>query len=104
MTDLGEPSKIIGIEISHDPQSITISQKLYIESILKQEGLDHANPVGMTLDPNVHLESNPKGNTGDRSNAFVQTLGALQFVANATRPDIVYAVNKLAFYICPYVL
>ena len=28
----------------------------------------------------------------------MQSLGALQFVANATRSDIAYAVNKLASY------
>lgn len=74
MTDLGEPSKIVGIEISRDDHSITISQKLFIESILKREGLDRANQVGTPLDPNVHLESNPEGNKGDRSNAFAQTI------------------------------
>ena len=65
MMDLREPSKIIRIEISCNDESITISQKLYIELILKWEGLDHANQVEMPLDPNVHLESNPEGNNGD---------------------------------------
>jgi hypothetical protein len=98
MTDLGEPSKIVGIEITRDDHSITISQKLFVESILKREGLDRANQVGTPLDPNVPLEPNPERNKGDRSNAFAQLLHALQFVANATRPDIAYAVNKLASY------
>ena len=96
--DLGEPSKIIGIKISCDDKSITISQKLYIESILKWKGLDHTNQVRMLLDSNVHLESSLEGNNDDQSNAFTQSLGALQFVANTTRSDIAYAVNKLASY------
>jgi reverse transcriptase-like protein len=100
VTDLGEPSKIVGIEInrSNDYDSIIISQKLYIESILKREGMEKANPVGMPLDPNVTLEPNPDGNQGNRSNLYAQLLGALQFVANATRLDITYAVNRLASY------
>jgi hypothetical protein len=52
----------------------------------------------MPLDPNVRIESNPDGNEGDRSNAYAQLLGELQFIANATRPDIAYAVNRLASY------
>ena len=39
VTDLGEPTKIIGIEVTQTNDSITISQKVYIESILKCEGL-----------------------------------------------------------------
>jgi hypothetical protein len=34
LTDLGELTKIFGIEITQTPDSITISQKQYIESIL----------------------------------------------------------------------
>jgi len=99
VTDLGEPSKIVGIEITIDNDSIAISQSKYIESILKKEGLERANPVAMPLDPNTPLVPNPEGNVGDRSNLFARLLGELQFIANATRPDIAYAVNRLASYI-----
>jgi len=98
VTDLGKPSKIVGIEITMNMGSIAISQSKYIESILKKEGLERANPVGMPLDPNTPLEPNPEGNEGNRSNSFVRLLGELQFIANATRPDIAYAVNRLASY------
>lgn len=87
-TDLGEPTKIVGIEITQGDGIITISQKRYIESILKKQGLENANPVSMPMDPNVKLEPNPDGNEGDQSNAYAKLLGELQFLANATRPDI----------------
>jgi len=35
---------------------------------------------------------------GDRSNSYAQLLGSLQFLANVTRPDIAYIVNRLASY------
>jgi hypothetical protein len=50
------------------------------------------------MDPNVTLESNPDGDEGDRSNSYARLLGELQFLANATRPDIAFAVNRLASY------
>ena len=99
MTDLGEPSKIIGIEVNQSQYSITILQKLYIELILKHKGMEHANPVGMPLDPNVPLELNLEGNEGNQSNLYAKLLGELQYIANATQPDIAYAVNRLASYI-----
>lgn len=98
VTDLGEPSKIIGIEIAREKNSITISQKQYIQNILVREGMERANPVAMPMDPNLALEKNPDGQEGNRSNSYAKLLGELQFLANATRPDIAYAVNRLATY------
>ena len=51
ITDLGDPAKIVGIEITRTPDSITIAQKQYILSILQQEGMQDANPVSTPLDP-----------------------------------------------------
>jgi hypothetical protein len=93
VTDLGEPSKIMGIEIMLKDHSIMISQQKYIESILRQEGLNCANPVSTPLDPNIPLELNPNGNKGDRSNPFAKLVGELQFLTNTTWPDIAYAIN-----------
>ncbi len=98
VTDLGEPAKIVGIEITRKERSITISQERYIETILESEGMQRANPVAMPLDPNETLVPNPDGNEGSRSNSYARLLGELQFLANATRPDIAYAVNRLASY------
>jgi hypothetical protein len=97
-TDMGDPTKIVGIEITQMPTQISISQKTSVQRILERQGLDHAMPVQMPLDPNIKILPNPEGNEGSRSNAFAQLLGELQFVANATRPDIAFAVNRLASY------
>ena len=98
VTDLGEPSKIVGIKITMSRDSIAILQSKYIKSILKKEGLEQANPVAMPLDPHTPLVPNPEGNVSDCSNSFARLLGELQFIVNATRPDIAYAVNRLASY------
>ena len=65
MTNLGEPTKIVGIEITQTENSITISQKLYIKSILEREGLSEINSVGTPLDLNIKLRPNPDGNEGN---------------------------------------
>jgi hypothetical protein len=98
VTDLGEPSKIVGIEITKNDDSIIISQEKYIENILEKEGMNEANPVSMPMDPNDKIKPNPDGNEGSRSNSYAKLLGKLQFLTNATRPDIAYAVNKLSVY------
>src|SRR6267143_1622034 len=74
VTDLGEPTKIIGVEITQTENAIIILQKIYIESILECEGLSGINSVATPLDPNIKLESNPDGNEGNRSNSFARLL------------------------------
>src|SRR6202522_4711304 len=98
VTVLGEPTKIVGIEITQTSDSITISQKMYIRTILEREGLGEINSVSTPLDPNIKLEPNPDGNEGNRSNSFARLLGELQYLANCTQPDITFAVNRLASY------
>jgi len=84
LTDLGEPVKIVGIEIELGDHFVTIFQRRYLENILQKEGMEKANPVGTPLDPGVTLEPNPDGNVGDRSNSYARLIGELQFLANAT--------------------
>lgn len=96
MTNLREPTKIVAIEITLKPDPITLSQKQYIEGILKQEGMDKVNLVLTPMDPKEKLEPNPDGGKGNQSNSYVRLLRELQFLVNATRPDITYAVNRLA--------
>jgi len=45
VTDLGELTMIVGIEIMHRKVSVTISQGQYVDSILKRHGMENANPV-----------------------------------------------------------
>jgi len=67
VTDIGEPTKIVGIEITMGSDMVAILQSKYIESILKKEGLERYNPVAMPLDPGNPLEPNPEGNEGNCS-------------------------------------
>jgi hypothetical protein len=98
LTNLGEPVKIVGIEITLGDHSVTISQHRYLEMILQKKGMDHANPVGMPLDNNMMLEPNLDGNVGDCSNLYARLIGELQFIANATRPNITYVISRLSAF------
>ena len=58
--------------------------------------MDKANPVLMPLDPNVKLEPNLEGHEdSSQQNAYVSLLGSLQYLS---RPDIMFAINRLAAY------
>ena len=98
LTNLGEPVKIVRIEIALGDRSVTISQCCYPESILQKEGMDRANPISMPLEHNAKFELNLDRNAGNHSNLYARLMGELQFIANAIRPDIAYAVSKLSSY------
>jgi len=98
ITNLGEPSKIVGIKITHQRDSIMISQPPYVDLILHKYAMTNANPVLMPLDPNVKLEPNTEVREPNRSNDYAFLIGSLQYLTIATCPDITYAVNQLAAY------
>ena len=70
VTDLGEPSKIIGIEIQCTSDSISITQHQYIETILHKEGMERTNPVAVPMDPNNLPIPNPDLAEENRSNPY----------------------------------
>jgi len=43
-TDMGKPTKIVGIEITQSPNQISITQKQSIQKILERQGLADASP------------------------------------------------------------
>jgi transposase InsO family protein len=101
VTDLGDPNKIVGIEINRDRirGELRISQTRYIESILEKYGLADGNSVSTPLDPKVKFEPiTPSTEKGNRSNEYASLIGSLMYAAVATRPDIAYAVYRLASY------
>ena len=62
ITDLGKPTKIVGIEITCTGDSIFISQQKYIEGILWNEGMLDANSMRTPMDPNIKLVPNSEEN------------------------------------------
>ena len=104
ITDLGEPTRIVGIEIDRDrtKNTITISQKQYLDMLLEREGMANANPVGMPMDPSVQLNPSEGESEGSYmeygSKSFASLIGSLMFLAVATRPDIAFTVYRLGSF------
>ena len=83
LTDMSEPNKIVGIEITQDKDSITISQTKYIESILKWKGLENVQLIRTSLDLKMKLKLNPKEGNKNHSNSYAQLIGSLMYLAIA---------------------
>ncbi|PIL28276.1 hypothetical protein GSI_09564 [Ganoderma sinense ZZ0214-1] len=102
ITDLGMPSLLLGLEISRDRPSRTLSicQSQYILRVLERFGMADANPVSTPLDPNIKLVKTPDDAdlSEMRDVPYQAAIGSLMYAALGTRPDISYAVQALSQY------
>ena len=101
--ELGPLSYLLGIKIDYDQGNrvLQLSQRQYAIDCLTRFKLSDCNPVATPMDPGVQL-SKAMCPTSDaereemRSIPYMNAVGALMYLAIATRPDIAYTVGKLA--------
>ena len=105
-TDSGELHWILGIEAKRDRPSrtISLSQTAYIDSIIARYGFQNDKPVVMPMDPNAKLSKDQCASTVEdqqfmKDKPYSEALGAAQYLAVATRPDIAYACSQLAQFL-----
>ena len=102
LTDLGSPQKIVGISIDRDrvKGQLKISQAQYIEKVLAKYNMTDCKPVSTPMDLSANLNNITElPNDSPLRELYASLIGALMFLAIATRPDIIFAVVKLATYI-----
>ena len=99
MSDLGAARRFLGIEISQETEGISLSQKEYIQRVLRRFRMESCHPALSPLDPNVWL-NNPlcedKQITDPRQ--YLSIVGSLMYASLGTRPDISYCVTALTRY------
>lgn len=112
ISDLGDVGFCLGINIRRDREARTImlSQTALIEKLAAVAGVPlHVNPVSTPMDPNVKLRRPDAGEKLNVSEALAvaklpyrQVVGSMMYVAMGTRPDIAFAVSKLAQFLDCY--
>jgi len=98
---LGSLNTLLGIQFSRFPDgSLKLSQHDYILKLIKKYGMDKANPAPTPLDPNQklckHMGATEEELKEMETMPYRQLIGALSYIARATRFDIAFAVNLLA--------
>lgn len=96
MKDLGVADVILGIKISRTAQGLVLSQSHYIEKILGKFSKYINSPAKTPYDANLHLTKNT--GHGISQIEYARIIGSLMYIANCTRPDIAYSVNRLSRY------
>jgi hypothetical protein len=99
------PTRFLGLNMERDRQNhqIFISQKYTILNLLEKYGMATCTPVLTPADPNARLTASMVPTSeGERLGMtkvpYKSAVGALLYLADATRPDITYSVGQVAKY------
>ncbi|CAK9803102.1 Retrovirus-related Pol polyprotein from transposon TNT 1-94 [Anthophora quadrimaculata] len=102
--DLGEINQALGVKVErNNAGNIYLSQRLYIEEMLKKYNMTECRKVTTPLDPSLRI-SKEDAPTTDTERSYMANvpyrglIGGLMFLALYTRPDILFAVTKLSQY------
>jgi hypothetical protein len=103
ITDMGELNWILGIEIRRirEERKILLSQKSYIDSILRRYGFEDLKPISTPMDPSVRLTSAQSPSTTEelavmQNVPYHEAVGSLMYATLGTRPDICFAVQTVS--------
>ena len=84
----------MGIQVRERENGYFVSQRAYVEKILQRFCMSDCNPV-KTPAEKIHENKIDKSSL-DKSIPYRSAVGSHMYLACATRPDIAYAVSKVA--------
>jgi transposase InsO family protein len=106
MKDLGEASFVLGIQIHRDRSRgiLGLSQKSYIEKVLKRYGMQDCKPgdTPVAKGDKFSLNQCPKNDFEKREIhkiPYASVVGSLMYAQVCTRPDIAYITGILGRYL-----
>ena len=105
ISDLGEIHWLLGFEVQHDRAACTLflSQKSYINSIVKCYALEDTKPLSTPMDPSARLSktnspTTPQEFANMRNVPYHKATGSLTYAAIGSRPDIAYATTAVSCF------
>lgn len=105
LRDLGPILYLLGIEITRDRpnRTLALSQCQYILDILEHFNHSECSTVSTPMSPGLILSTSmcpktPQDIASMRNIPYQQAVGALQYLASTTHPDIAYTVSSLTHF------
>ena len=98
ITDKGEISKFVGIEVARLEGAFEMSQQTLIGELVDSHGLTHANGCRTPFPTGTVLDIDENDQQYEDIKFYQSTVGSLMYIAGCTRPDIQFAANQLGKY------
>ncbi|KAK2969837.1 hypothetical protein RJ640_000654 [Escallonia rubra] len=96
MTDIGEMSYFLRVEVKQMEDGIFMSHRKYAEQILSRFRMKDCNPVAIPAETGVELRVDSNRKSVDPT-LYKSMVGSLRYLT-FTRPDITYAVGLVSRY------
>lgn len=95
MKDMGKIKNYLGINIDYNNNEniMTLSQKIYIESLARKYKIENSKLYNTPMETNLRLE---QAKVVRNDIGYRNLIGALLYISSATRPDISFSVNYLS--------
>ena len=94
MKDIGPASYFLGLEIAKTADGLFVSQRKYIQDLLKSYGMTKVAPLKLPMDTHIKLTAD-KGDLLPNPHIFQRLMGKLIYLT-ITRPDLAFPVQNLA--------
>lgn len=88
-------NQFLGMELQINEDMIRMNQKRFIKDILERFHMEDSNPVS---NPMLSISSLANDTSSPTKAPYREATGALQYLAQGSRPDILFAVNNLSKY------
>ena len=100
MKDLGEAAYVLGIKIYRDRTNrlIELSQRAYIDKILKRFQMENSKRGNIPMQERLDLSSKQCDSTPDEVERmqrvpYASAVGSIMYAVRCTRPDVAFAQN-----------
>ena len=102
ITDLREASFLLGLHITYTPIGITLTQELYIGTILSRFGMENSNTVSIPLAKGIIITKGTTEQPKEQVTTYQLMIESLMYLVTGTRPDPAYTISFLVqFSSCP---
>ena len=105
ISNLGKIHWLLGFEIQcdQDAHTLSLSQKSYIDSVMKRYGLEDAKPLSTPMDPSAqlsksHSPSTPQEYADMQDVPYREATGSLTYAVIRSHPDIAYATTAVSCF------
>jgi len=92
ISDLGEASFLLGQHITYTPIGITLTQELYIGTILCRFGMENSNTVSFPLPKGIILINGMTEQPKEQVTTYQSMIGSLMYLVTGTRGDLAYTI------------
>ncbi|UYV68112.1 hypothetical protein LAZ67_5003088 [Cordylochernes scorpioides] len=100
--NLGAIRNLLGVQIDYpDEETVVLSQSTYVKSILQKFNMIECRPVSTPLDISFPISkgdcpTDEEEKERMKAIPYRELIGSLLYLANCTRPDLMFSVTRLA--------